>query len=362
MISTSNPGVRVASLPWVGIALVVAATALWAEIGSSIRLVHADMWTVVFWRATFSALAIVGFAAFRFGRRLPTEFLKLGRVGLGYAMASAVGTILFTVAIHNTSIADVAVIYATMPFLTVVIAWLWFRQKSNCLTLAASALAIIGVALTAGGASSIGALGGQAVAVAMTLMYAAQAVIMGERRALPVVPVVGLASLTAALVAVPMAHPFSLSPGELAVLAFSGILLGAVGDLLFACGTQRIPSTQAALLTTLDVPLSALFAWVVVGESPSRLTVAGGAIILLAVFGHSGLGWTFRARLDRRPIIHSAALEAVKPDALADLIAPKHLISSGPGYAAENDVFKSLMGSTQVFEGRPAMRMEKPAA
>jgi drug/metabolite transporter (DMT)-like permease len=286
-----------------GVAFVVTATALWAEIGSSVRLVHADMWTVVFWRGTFSALALFGSAALRSGRRLPTDFICLGRSGLCYAIASAGGTILYIVAIDNTSIADVAVIYATMPFLTAAIAWLWLRTQSNCLTLGASALAVLGVSMTAGGASGSGALGGQAVALVMTLMYAAQAVIMRERNALAVAPMVCIASFTAALVAVPLAHPFSVSLMELGVLALSGIIFGAIGDLLFAFGTQRIPSVQAALLTTLDVPLSALFAWLVAGELPARLTVVGGMVILLAVLGHCGLSWCFSVRSADRRIV-----------------------------------------------------------
>jgi hypothetical protein len=65
-----------AAYPWIGSTLIVIATTLWAGIGSSVRLVQADTWTVVFWRGSFSAFALLCFAVFRFGGKLPMEFCE----------------------------------------------------------------------------------------------------------------------------------------------------------------------------------------------------------------------------------------------------------------------------------------------
>jgi drug/metabolite transporter (DMT)-like permease len=307
-----------AARPWIGSTLIVVATALWAGIGSSVRLVQADTWTVVFWRGAFSALALLGFAAFRFGGRLPMEFLALGRSGFGYAFASAAGTALYITAIHKTSVADVAVIYATMPFITAAIAWLWLRQGSNMLTLGASLLALAGVAMTAGGASGAGPIGGQAVAAVMTLMYASQAVLMRGCKPLSVAPVVCLASFVAAITSLPFAHAFSTPADEIAILAASGIVYGAVGDLLFAYGAQIVPSVEVALLTTLDVPLSVLFVWLAAGELPARTTVIGGVLILAAVLGRGGLARVIERRSRRKEIgrSQSQSLDEGRPGVL----------------------------------------------
>jgi drug/metabolite transporter (DMT)-like permease len=275
--------------PLIGTISVLTATALWAGIGSSVRLVHADSWTVIFWRGTFSGVTLLIVALGRSGKRLPREFCDLGHFGLTYVLASAIGTVLYILAINRTSVADVAVIYATMPFLTAAIAWCLLGESSGTPTLIASSLALIGVALTAGGASGFAPLAGQAIAAAMTLMYATQVLIMRRQYRSSILPIVCLASLVAASISLPFAHPFSISVKEILLLGVSGIIYGALGDLLFAYGTQLIPSVQSALLTTLDVPLSATFAWLAVGEVPVRLTMAGGAIIMVAVLGHVGL-------------------------------------------------------------------------
>jgi drug/metabolite transporter (DMT)-like permease len=281
---------------WLGVGLVVLATTLWAGIGSSVRLVEADTWTVIFWRGSFSGLALLIFAVIRRTQGQFKLLAGLDRTGFAYVLASAAGTGLYIAAIHKTSVADVAVIYATMPFLTALLAWLWYRQSCDRLTLIASLLATAGVVATAQGASGIGPISGQAIAVAMTLMYAAQPVIMRGRKELPVASIVCLASFTAAAVSLPLAHPFLTSGRDIGVLAVSGILYGALGDLLFAYGSQLVPPVQTALLTTLDVPLSASFVWLVAGEAPQPLTVIGGIIILGAFFARTGLAWALSTK------------------------------------------------------------------
>ena len=49
-----------------------------------------------------------------------------------------------------------------------------------------------------------------------------------------------------------------------------------------------IPAAEATLLTALDVPLAPLWVWLAFSEVPSLYTLAGGAIVLAAVFGHMG--------------------------------------------------------------------------
>jgi hypothetical protein len=128
--------------PLIGTISVLTATALWAGIGSSVRLVHPDSWTVIFWRGTFSGVTPLIVALGRSGKRLPREFCDLGHFGLTYVLASAIGTVLYILAINRTSVADVAVIYATMPFLTAAIAWCLLGESSGTPTLIASSLAL----------------------------------------------------------------------------------------------------------------------------------------------------------------------------------------------------------------------------
>ena len=37
----------------------------------------------------------------------------------------------FIYALQNTTVANVTVLYATLPFMTAILAWLWFREKAG---------------------------------------------------------------------------------------------------------------------------------------------------------------------------------------------------------------------------------------
>ncbi|MDQ7069207.1 MAG: DMT family transporter [Rhodobacterales bacterium] len=49
--------------------------------------------------------------------------------------------------------------------------------------------------------------------------------------------------------------------------------------------TKRVPSGEAALLSSLEAPLAPLWAWMIFAEMPPRATFIGGALILTAVVG-----------------------------------------------------------------------------
>jgi drug/metabolite transporter (DMT)-like permease len=79
------------------------------------------------------------------------------------------------------------------------------------------------------------------------------------------------------LVALPFAHPetvtwaqlpwlFALSPGQL-----------AVGLLLYMASLKRIPAARAALLGLLELVLGPVWVWLFDGEKPGDLTLIGGA-------------------------------------------------------------------------------------
>jgi len=80
--------------------------------------------------ALASAATAAGFFSF-----LPTTYTgvaELGKVaGIGMMILNGIGMISFIYALQNTTIANVTVIYATLPFITAILAWLWFRERAE---------------------------------------------------------------------------------------------------------------------------------------------------------------------------------------------------------------------------------------
>ena len=62
-------------------------------------------------------------------------------------------------------------------------------------------------------------------------------------------------------------------------------LVFALASVTMAEGARRLPAAETALISALETPLAPLWAFMVFSELPTRFTLIGGVIILLAVFG-----------------------------------------------------------------------------
>ncbi len=90
-------------------------------------------------------------------------------------------------------------------------------------------------------------------------------------------------NVLAFLVALPFALPVTHSvPLDWAVLAFLGPVQIGLAYVLLTRGVRQVRALEAGLLLLLEPVLNALLAWVVHGETPGALSLAGCAIILIA--------------------------------------------------------------------------------
>lgn len=271
---------------YLGWILVSLSAVAWSTAGFFTRLIEEDVWTMLFWRGFFGGCAFAVMAAVQHRGKTVEAYWSLGPMGLLLAVICGLGMITFIASLMLTTVADVYVIYATVPFITAGVAWLILRERASWGVLGASALALAGVVVTLTGAVYGGSLLGQFVALLMTLCMALMAVVLRWKRDIALLPALGLASWIAAFVAFWFCEPFAVSSFDLAMLALFGVTQSALGLVLFSLGSRMIPAAEATLLTALDVPLATLWVWLVFGEVPSGYTLAGGAIVLAAIAGH----------------------------------------------------------------------------
>lgn len=271
---------------YLGWILVGLSAVAWSTAGFFTRLIAEDVWTMLFWRGVFGGLAFLVMVAVTNRGKVLQAYAGLGGGGIILAVTSGLGMIAFISSLMLTTVADVYVIYATVPFITAGVAWLILRERASWSVLAASALALIGVVVTLTGAAYGGSLIGQFIALLMTLTMALMAVILRWKRDIPVMPALGLSAWIAAFVAFWFCQPFDISSFDLAMLALFGVTQSALGLLLFGLGSRMIPAAEATLLTAIDIPLAPLWVWLAFGEVPSLHTMAGGVFVLAAVGAH----------------------------------------------------------------------------
>jgi DME family drug/metabolite transporter len=274
----------------IGIVLVLSSAVAWSTAGFFARMVPVDIWVVVFWRGVFGGLSIAMLAMIerrRFGFDWKRAF---SLAGLALILISAAGKIAFLYALQNTTVANVTVIYATLPFITAILAWLWFRERAERRAVIGSLVAGAGVVITVGGSAGLGGghILGDLAALFMTFTMAVMTVIMRRHRDVPMLEAAALSGIAAAIIAFPLADPFTASMTEILWLAAFGIVTQGGGLGLYAMGARRLPSAQAALLSASEVPMAPLWVWIFFNEVPARETFIGGGLVLAAIVWNVG--------------------------------------------------------------------------
>ena len=270
-----------------GVIYVALSALAWSTSGLFVRAIHADLMTILFCRGIVSGFGV--FALFFYiERRNAFRILRSMRgPSLAATIFSTASMISGIGSIYYTSVADAMVIYATVPFVTAGVAFLFIGERPNMRTLIASGVAFIGVlVMLSGHGSDGGSWLGKGLAAVMTLTVAALAVVMRQHRNVPMLPAMALSAWLCSFVTFWFASPLSISGQDLGLIIAFGIIQNALGLSLYTFGSRLVPASDAALLTALEVPLTPLWVWMIFAERPSTATLIGGPIVLAALFGH----------------------------------------------------------------------------
>lgn len=210
---------------------------------------------------------------------------NLGWLGWLYVVQSSAGMIFFLTALRHTSVAHVAVIYATVPFFAAVLSWLAIRERPAAGAVASSLVALVGVVVMVGFGRD-GNLSGDLLAFGMTLTMAVAMVVARHFPAMPFLPAACMSALLSGLISLPFGTPLSVSGHDFVLLLLFGLITFAVGLPLFTLGARLLPAVETALIGSLDAPLAPLWVWLAFAETPSASTLLGGSIVLAAVAMH----------------------------------------------------------------------------
>ena len=270
----------------VGLALVATAAFFWSTGGIFVRLISTDLMTMLFLRGIFSGSAVLVVYLLLAGKTGLFQLRHLRAPAFAVAALSAMSMISGIGSIRYTTVAEALIIYATVPFMTAALAFIVLREVPSRRTLIAGLVAFAGVAFMLKDASWDGSLFGKGLAVFMTLGMAGMTTIMRRHRDVPMLPAMALSAWLCSFVTFWFAAPLSVSGADLLLCALFGVVQNATGLVLYAIWSRKIPAAEATLIAALEVPLTPLWVWLFLGEVPSQTVLIGGAVVMLALFGH----------------------------------------------------------------------------
>jgi drug/metabolite transporter (DMT)-like permease len=257
---------------------------VWGSIGVLVKQVSVTAPVIVFFRLLLGCSVIVAVFAAR-GRL--TELRLRGRRGLlvADALLLAAHWALFFEAFKRLSVATTILIIYLGPVFIAFGAQLFLGERVERRTIASLALSVAGIALIGIPAWGVKDATGLALAFASAILWAA--LLLANKRLVETYPPPAMAAWQAGIATLVMAPALVGASGHQIARAAPALLLlgtlhtGITGVLYFRALTV-VKAQHAGILAYLEPVSAVVYAWVLLGETPRALTLAGGALVLVA--------------------------------------------------------------------------------
>ena len=265
--------------------LLVALTAVWGSTFFLIRDLVETVPPVDFLAVRFSLSAVIMVVVFWRPLRALTRRQVLVGVGLGalYGLAQ----IFQTQGLATTPASVSGFITGTYVVLTPVFTAVILRERVAGSTWAAVALATVGLALLSLNGFSVGV--GEAITLLAAALYALHIVGLGRFSAseiatgLSVVQMVVIA-LLCVVGAAPGGIVLPASPGQWASVLYMVVFASILALWVQTWAQAHMPATRAAIVMTLEPVFAAFFAVTLGDETATLRMLAGGALVLAAMY------------------------------------------------------------------------------
>ncbi len=286
------------------VGLMVAVTLMWATAGVVTRqLEQARSFEVTFWRAFFTVLSLLVILPTWRGRAV---FAAIRQGDRALWISGVCWSVMFTaymVALTLTTVANVLVTMALGPLFTALAARLFIGHRLAVRTWGAIVIAGLGIgwmygAQWTGGTQVVGTLVALCVPLAGAGNWTVTQHAHAEGHDVDLVPAVLIGATLCALATLPFAWPLQTGTHDLALLAGLGLFQLAIPCVLSVICARVLKAPEVSLLALLEVIFGILFAWVGAGETPAPAVLAGGALVITALFMNEWLG--LRARNEEK--------------------------------------------------------------
>ena len=266
-----------------GVLLVFIATVMWSLAGLFARAVpNLDFGAILFARAGFGGICGLALAYYewRVGRFALRRLWSWITPVVVFLSATAISG--YVAALMTTTVADVLVIYATLPFFAAGLAFALTGERPSGRTMAAAGFAMIGILIMVADGLGHGRLLGQALSLLMTATFAGLVVLQRRDPDLPVAPINAAAALVASGFGFLVARDVHMSAFDVVDLFFFGVTTITLAFGLFMEGAKFVPSAEASLIAMLDIVMGPLWVWLAFRETPSLATAVGGVFVFAA--------------------------------------------------------------------------------
>jgi len=275
-----------------GFILVVVSGIIWSIGAPLVRFLEdAEIFRLQYllYRGLIITLVILLFVLIREGKNFLHTFRRIDSWSLTGSLVMSVTFFGWIYALTTTTVAITLLMLAVSPILSAFLGYLLLGERLSRSTMINMLIVLLGITImvwdTDKSTTMIGVIYGFFVA----LGFAIYTITIRKNPEVPKLLTPALAGffcmLWASILIIITGGSFEMPPINIGVSMTHGLVVG-LGLILYGLGAKYLPSGELVMLSLLEVVLGIFWAWLPVlgiNEVPTRNTLFGGMIILLAI-------------------------------------------------------------------------------
>jgi len=249
-----------------------------------VRLISSEPMVTAFWRSLTAGTFVAIFVLLAMRGDVMKTITQMGRAGWLYCVLIGTTSPAFVLAVQNTSVANVVLIFASMPVFSAILSFLILSERPSRQLLLTSCFVFVGLAII-----GLGSSGGTTAhwigdlwAVYIVIAFSTALTLLRRQKHISMLPAIPIGYIGAACVMFWFIEPFETMATDGALYLLHGVLI-AVSTCGLTLGPRYISATEVSLLILLESVFAPILAWMVVSEIPAQSTILGGFFILSAL-------------------------------------------------------------------------------
>jgi len=255
------------------------------------RLSQMDGSAMLAWRATLAGMVFLLIGLNKRGRSTNTSKQIFTKSFVALVLCQIANTSFFAFAISLAPVAIVLVAVATVPIISVILSTQFLGEHASLRSWGIILTVTLGIIISVYGDlrgdidfnmhTVLGALLGLAVAFSLAINF----IVVRQDRSVEFEIALGIGALIAGLTA------FSLSPtatnvtwNSTLIISLTGLIILPISFVMLSRASRYTTASNVSMLMLLESVLGPLWVWMVIDERPSNLTIAGGTIVITAIF------------------------------------------------------------------------------
>ena len=237
-----------------------------------------------FYRALSLMVAITLILAIQYRRMAITHVIRIGWPGIAGGVMLTVAAICFLQSMTNTTVANTLFILGAIPFFTAALAWVFLKERPAQATLWAMVIAFCGIAVMLGEGFGSGSAYGNMMAMGTAICFSVYTVLVRRNRQVGMLPALLVSTVLITLVAgVTRYGSLTISTDDLVLCMVWGGVLSGFTSVCFIVASRHLAAAELTLFMLLEFALGPIWVWLFMNEIPSRWTLLGGSLVVVAV-------------------------------------------------------------------------------